>query len=54
MKYKDKVINNQNKAIENQLNSMTAYGIDGLAIMPVPKETIGNEDIEEDKRNLRE
>jgi hypothetical protein len=50
MKYKDKVINNQNKAIENQLNSMTAYGIDGLGITPVPKETVGNEDIEADKR----
>lgn len=50
MKYKNKVINNQSKTIENQINSMTAYGIDGLSIVPMPKETIGNKDIEADMK----
>lgn len=48
MIYKNRIINNQNREIENQLNSMTAYGIDGFSIVPIPKETMGNEDIEAD------
>lgn len=51
MKYKNRIINNQNKAIDNQLNSMTAFGIDGLSIAPIPKETIGNNDIEADMKS---
>ncbi|MFL0268361.1 hypothetical protein [Candidatus Clostridium radicumherbarum] len=54
MKYKDKIINNQNKAIENQINSMTAYGIDGFSITPIHKETIGNKDIEADIKSDKE
>lgn len=54
MKYKNKIINNQNKAIENQINSMTAYGIDGFSIVPIPKETLGNKDIEADMKSDKE
>lgn len=54
MKYKDKIINNQFNIIKNQIDSMTAYGVDGFSIMPVPDEAIGNEDTEADKENSRE
>lgn len=50
MEHNDRIDNSQKKAIEKQLNSMTAYGIDGFELVKSPKETVGNEDIEAERR----
>lgn len=54
MKYKDKENNIQYNEIVKQRNSLTAYGSEGLSIIPLPERTLGNEDIIADKENLRE
>lgn len=43
----------QEKAIENQLNKMTAFGIEEFEVTPIPKSSIGNEDIEAEKNSMK-
>lgn len=46
--------NTQEKAIENQLNRMTAYGIEEFEVTPIPKSSVGNEDIDVEKKGSQE
>lgn len=43
----------QEKAIENQLNRMIAYGIEEFEVTPIPENSIGNEDIEAEKNGMK-